>query len=226
MDFEEELELFFIRKETIVNPITEPTAQTKLVNNNNFKHTNDRDKNVFKYIPLMLKHLKALNENSWIDGTNVIKIFKDKVLFKHCLVYGTLVGRRKETKSSFIYLLDDGTECMKISLFRRTNDMETVWKLENELDTVRRTMLAQNKNEIVKSLRNLLNKTKQQMDPSSLKAGSKVLLYGRPTYFHEEVCLNVYSFIDDTQINRDIEIAFKDYLIDWYRNNCLLTKST
>ncbi|KAI8115543.1 hypothetical protein FF38_07153 [Lucilia cuprina] len=215
MDFEEHLDLFFIRKETNLNHCADSKAVPKKVWNTK----QVTDSKVFNCIPLTLNTIQNLNENSFDNANKLIKTFNDGVQFKNCLVYGKIMSRGKESKSSYNYILDDGTASLEISIFRRIEDMQTVWKLENELQAVKREMLAQNKNEIVDSLRNLLFKTKDQIDHSNICPGSKIVLYGKPSFYHEQIYLKVYSLMVDCKANNDMEIAFKDYLIDWHRNN-------
>lgn len=214
MDIEEQLDIFFIRKGGDL--ISSAACKT------NFKLTNRfKEVDVFPHIPLTIQSIKSLKRESWNEGTRVIEIFSGKVCFRNCIVYGKIIGRGNDSKTRYNYVLDDGTGCLNVSIPRRMDDMQTIWKLENELTAIKKEMMTQNKNEIICSLRNLLFQTKKQIDHSNIASGAKVLLYGRPDHFRGQISLDVFCLADDSDTTRDVEIAFKDYLIDWYRINVL-----
>lgn len=211
MDLEDELDLFFIRKE---DGEFSPTESNK---NPRVNYSED----VLNCVPLMLKHVQSLNEAE----QNVYKLFSSNVKFKNCLVYGKIIGKGMEYKSSYNYILDDGTASIFINLFRKTGDMEVIWKIENELEAARRQMLGQNKHEILNSLKNLVFKTKEQIDNSNVPVGSKVLVFGKPAFYRGQTSIKVFHIIEDGKINRDMEINFKDYLIDWYKKYYIFRNS-
>lgn len=212
MDVEEQLDLFFIRREDDL--LSSRTCKT----NSNLKNHFKKDCG-FSYIPLTVQTIKNLKEESWNVDSSAIEIFSGRVRFRNCLVYGKIMGRINDSKTRYNYLLDDGTGCLSISIPQRVEDMQNIWKLENELEAIKKQICAQNKKEIVHSLRNLLFQTKKQIDHSNITNGSKVILYGRPSIFHGQISLNVFCLASDNNISRDIEIAFKDYLIEWHRTN-------
>lgn len=215
MDLEDQIDLFCIRKPDL-NSYSDDKIETQ--NGYKIKQSNIKEK-VHNYIPLLIKHVQTLNDDCIDKTTNITKVFDWKIQFKHCLVYGKILGNCKETKISYSYLLDDGSGSLKINIFKKTKELQNLWKMENELENCKQYMFAQNKYEIVKSLRNLLLKTKEQMDYSNISIGSKVLVYGRPSFYLGQTFLEIYYVTQDVDCN--MEITFKDYLIEWYSKNIL-----
>lgn len=212
MDIEEELELHFIRK------VCEEGAAASEIP----KSRASEKYKVFDYIPLSLKHVKNLTQESWKER-NIISIFNGRVHFRNCLVYSNVLCKT-ERSEYFVYTVDDGTGTIDVTASRKLKNLNEVLKLEDEVNELQQQKsYLQDRELIVKSLKNLLLETKKQLNNvADIMPGSRILIYGKPSYFRQ-VSLDAFHILRDDKADRKVEIAFKNELIDWYKKHILLS---
>ncbi|XP_075163525.1 verrocchio [Haematobia irritans] len=208
MDFEEELESHYIRKDILRDEIG--------ARNENIPAIVHRDMStIHEYIPSTLKQLTNLKE-SGLQQNSIICFLEGNIKFKNCLVYGDIVEKIRELDNRYVYTLDDGTACLEISLFQKKKNMANITKLQRNLCDIEL-----NEKKIVNSLQNILSTTKHQFNTSTIRPGTKALLYGKPTIYNNKVSLDVYNILQDNEVDRSVEIAFKDELVDWHKRYIL-----
>lgn len=214
MDLEEELESHIIRKEAFVENTNQRGARNAKYNKaNGGKQERTR---IHDYMPAIVKHVLSLNEANWEDNS-IISIQNGRVRFRNCLIYGDVLCKLKEMNKRHKYILDDGTGCLEVSLFCNDKQLSSITRLQRNLSDIFRY----SDQNIVKSLRNILTATKDQVYNPNIMPGTKVLLYGKPQIYLNTVSLDVYHILEDSTTDRSMEIAFKDELVDWYKKYIL-----
>ncbi|XP_059216548.1 uncharacterized protein LOC131994160 [Stomoxys calcitrans] len=211
MDFDDELESHYIRKDEFLrHPQYDKTA--KYNRDNPYKDASI----VHDYIPAMVMHLTSLNESCWLENS-IISILEGRLRFKNCLLYGNVLDKAREQNARHVYTFDDGTECIEISLFTNDKNINAVIKLQGNLYDI----IGCSEKKIATSLSNILSASKKQINTPNIKAGTKVLLYGKPSFYCNKVSLDVYNVLQDNSTDRSVEIAFNDELLAWHKKYTL-----
>ncbi|XP_030375228.1 uncharacterized protein LOC115624618 [Scaptodrosophila lebanonensis] len=174
-------------------------------------------KRIHECIPLLLADLSR--SSAVPDHEGVFSVFNSPysaLHFRTCIVHVFVAGRGVFNKSFFRYFVDDGTASMEISIFKKTQEQNTITSLYNEASALSRSQISENDRKVSYSMMRLLSKAMEYVDGSKITPGSNVCLYGRPKIFREKVGLDAFSFCLDNAQSRHMEIAFNDNLIDWY----------
>ncbi|XP_067644429.1 uncharacterized protein ver [Eurosta solidaginis] len=171
----------------------------------------ENDKKPLEYIPLMLCDVRCCSATSC---PAIYEVFNKSLQFRTMILHGRVVGKRAPNKWSSCYRfeIDDCTAVLPLIIWQR-DDVAEIQRLQSE---VRARKLADKRNDILGALQRMLDKTKNQLDPSSISIGNKLFIFGRPDIFCNQ--LSIYSFIWDIDegYDRSMELSFKDELLEWY----------
>lgn len=147
----------------------------------------------------------------------------DLIRFRTCIVYAFVAGYGTHNSAFNKYLIDDGTECLLVSIGKGEAKKQTIACLHAEA-----TSLASSEGfrPISESLIRLLGAAREYIDPDAIMRGNSLFLRGKPNIFRGKMGLDSYSFFIDSGTSRKLEIAFADHLLNWHHNYNISAQAT
>ncbi|XP_037933363.1 uncharacterized protein LOC119668058 [Teleopsis dalmanni] len=177
-----------------------------------------------KYFPILLCDVKRLNLSE--NAQCVYTAFDGTVKFKFCIVYARILRSYTPNKLCDNYLIDDGTAVIRLGIVRRKEAVEATSNMKNELQALKESTTSEITPNIAESLERILDKTIQLLDTSQYQLGTKLIICGTPQMYRGNIELKAHTVHEDVGLSRNLEIAFKDHLIEWYNKTKLKQKPT
>lgn len=177
------------------------------------------EKKSFECVPLLLLDVKHCSAFS----PTVFETFNGKILFRTIMVHARIMGKVIPSKQNghYRFEIDDNTSVLTLFISKKEADILELQRLRNEV-FIRKSV--KEHKDILTALEKLLDKTGKQLDPSRISVGNKIFVFGKPGFFHDQVCIFGFSWDIDTGSDRTMELAFKDEIIDWYTKICKTSK--
>jgi len=170
---------------------------------------------IYDQIPLLVADI--LKSTNCHDDDGVFTISNPETLnYRTCLVYGFVAGRGVHNTSFHKYIIDDGTGAMEFSIFNKPRDLKTITSLHNEAVGLASTSTYK---KVSSMMVELLGKAGEHIDGSSILPGSNIALFGFPNVYRNQISLNVISFWVDNERSGNLELAFTDYLKEFYERH-------
>ncbi|XP_017480467.1 PREDICTED: uncharacterized protein LOC108369787 [Rhagoletis zephyria] len=182
--------------------------------------TSEIDNKPLECIPLLLRDLLHCKETS---SPAIFQAFDGALLFRTIILHGKVVGKiiPSNKKSQYKFEIDDCTKVLPVFICKKQEDIAEVQRLKNEL-SARKS--GKQRKDILEALERMLDTTRKQLDPSRISIGNKIFVFGRPNIFRGHIGIFVYSWDLDEGTDRNMELAFKDELIHWYKNKYSVLK--
>lgn len=173
--------------------------------------SSDNENKPLECVPLLLLDVKHCTAST----PTVFQAFDGKILFRTIMAHARIVGKVIPSKKNghYKFEIDDNTSILPLFIPKKEADIFELQRLRNEVFT--RKTVKEHK-DILTALENLLNKTRQQLNPSRISVGNKIFVFGKPDLFRGQVGIFGFSWDIDIGSDRAMELAYKDEIIEWY----------
>ncbi|XP_011196002.2 uncharacterized protein LOC105221048 [Zeugodacus cucurbitae] len=181
--------------------------------------TTGNENKPFECVPLLLLDVKRCSASS----PTVFEAFDGKTCFRTIMIHGRIVGKMIPSKKTghYRFEIDDNTSVLPLLIPKKEADILELQRLRNEVSA--RKSVKEHKH-ILTALQQLLNKTRKQLDPSSISVGDKIFVFGKPDFVRDQVGIFGFKWDIDSGSDRIMELAFKDEVIEWYMNIYRITR--